>query len=191
MNPLFLSLLVVCVLPLGARAQERIYRCGNAYTNTVADAQMRGCKLMEGGQITVIQGTRVMASVPALASVSVPASVPGKPPVAGALSAGPRVAVGEQKTRDHEAQKILEAELKKAELRQRELLKDYQQGAPDKRGDEGHNPQKYQDRVAELKAGLARGEADLSGLRRELARMNWPPAPAAAPSPSISAASAP
>jgi hypothetical protein len=167
MKPPFLGLFVVCLLPLSGFAQERIYRCGNAYSNTAPDAQTLGCKLLEGGHITVIQGTRTMATMP-----------PTPPAAAGAPSAGPRVEAGEQKTRDQEARKILETELKKAELRQFELLKEYKQGAPDKRGDETSQPQKYQDRVAELKAGLARVEADLSGIRRELARLSplLPPA---------------
>jgi hypothetical protein len=164
MKHTFLGWLVLCVLPFGGYAQERIYRCGNEYTNTVPDAKTLGCKLMEGANITVIQGTRPAASAPA------------KPAPLGDAPTGQRVDAGDQKARDLEARKILEAELKKTELRQLELSRQYNQGAPEKRSDETTNPQKYQERVAELKASLARGESDLSGLRRELARMG--PAPA-------------
>ena len=65
---------------------------------------------------------------------------------------------------------ILDSELKRAEARQAELLKEYNNGEPDKQGGEARNHQKYLDRVAELKAALARNEADVAGIRRELGR---------------------
>jgi hypothetical protein len=159
MKHTFLGWLVLCIFPLSGYAQERIYRCGNEYTNTAPDAKTLGCKLMEGANITVIQGTRANPSAPA------------KPAPAGEASVGQRVDASDQKARDLEARKILESELKKTELRQLELGRQYNQGAPEKRSDETANPQKYQERIAELKVSLARGESDLSGLRRELARM--------------------
>jgi hypothetical protein len=61
--------------------------------------------------------------------------------------------------------------LTKAEARQAELLSEYNNGAPEKRGDEARNYQKYLDRVAELKASLARNESDMAGIRRELGRL--------------------
>ena len=42
---------------------------------------------------------------------------------------------------------------------------------PLKQGDEFKNPAKYQQRMAELRMGLLRAEADIAGLRRELARL--------------------
>jgi len=159
MKPSYLVLIILCVFPLCGLTQERIYRCGNEYTNTVPDAKALGCKLMESANVTVVQGTRAAVSAPA------------KPAVAGEASQGQRVDVNEQKLRDADARKILEVELKKIELRQLELSREYKQGAPDMRNDETRSPQKYQERVAELKASLARGESDLAGIRRELARM--------------------
>ena len=155
----FLGGLIFCILPLSGYSQERIYRCGNEYTNTAPDAKALGCKLMESANVTVVQGTRAAASAPA------------KPAVSGETSQGQRVDVNEQKLRDADARKILEAELKKTELRQLDLSREYKQGAPDMRSDEARSPQKYQERVAELKASLSRGESDLAGIRRELARM--------------------
>ena len=158
--------LAAVVFVANSVAQERIYRCGNEYTNNVASAQARGCKLMEGGNITVVQGTRPAASAstrPAAAGAPAGAS-------AGASAGGPRVDAGEQKARDSDARQILEAELRKAEARQAELLKEYNNGEPEKRGDEARNYQKYLDRVAELKASLARNESDIAGIRRELGR---------------------
>ncbi|MBE0474602.1 hypothetical protein [Rhodoferax sp.] len=149
-----LLLLALCA-SASAQAQDRIYRCGNAYTNTVTQEQAKKCKLVEGGNITVVQGTR-----PAKA-----------PTAASAASSGPRVNTAEQKSRDSDARLILQSELEKAEERQEELLKEYNNGEPEKSVDEARNPQRYLDRVAELKAKLARNESDMAGIRRELDRL--------------------
>ncbi len=138
-------------------AQSPIYRCGNEYTNTVPNAQAKGCKLMEGGNVTVVQGTRPATSAPARTGT--------------AASAAQRVDASAQKARDSDARLILESELKKAEARQAELLKEYNNGEPDRLGAEARNNQKYLDRVAELKASLARNESDIAGIRRELGRL--------------------
>jgi hypothetical protein len=66
---------------------------------------------------------------------------------------------------------ILESELKKAEARQAELLKEYNNGEPEKLGPEHRNNQKYVDRIAELKANISRNESDIAGIRRELGRV--------------------
>ena len=142
----------------GAQAQTRIFRCGNTYTNDVNEAQAKGCRPLEGGNVTVVEGTRVHS----------PAAT--RPASAGAAPAGPRVESAEQRARDADARQILEAELRKAEGRQAELLKEYNNGEPERRGDE-RNYQKYLDRVAELKASIARNEADIAGIRRELSRV--------------------
>jgi hypothetical protein len=136
-----------------AQAQDRIYRCGNEYTNTVPSPQTKGCKLVEGGNVTVVQGIR-----------------PSKSATPNAASTGARVDASDQKSRDSDARLILQAELKKAEARQEELLKEYNNGEPEKRGDESRNHKKYLDRVAELKANLARNESDMAGIKRELSR---------------------
>ena len=87
---------------------------------------------------------------------------------------------GEQKARDAEARTILESELKKAEARRADLLKEYNNGEPEKQGPEHKNYQKYLDRVAELKASIERVDQDIAGLRRELARTPAAAASAAA-----------
>jgi hypothetical protein len=145
-----------------AQAQEKVWRCGNEYTNNATIAQQRGCKVMEGGNVTVVQGTKapVVASRGAGSSSAVQAP-PGSPKVDGA----------DQRARDGDARSVLESELKKAEARRAELLKEYNNGEPEKQGSESKNYQKYLDRVAEMKAELARLESDISGIGRELGRM--------------------
>lgn len=147
------GLLVVLLMP-PCLAQERIYRCGNEYTNTLPDPKNKGCKLVEGGNVTVVQGTR-------------PA-----PAQAVRAASGVRVESPEQKSRDSDARQILESELQKAQARQAELAREYNNGEPEKRGDEVRNHQRYLERVNELKAALARNESDIAGIRREIARVN-------------------
>ena len=60
---------------------------------------------------------------------------------------------------------------RRAEARQNELTKEYNNGEPDKIGGEARNYQKYLDRVAEIKASLARNQSDIDGLKRELSRL--------------------
>lgn len=153
MNTHFLISLIAFGSLSGAFAQERIYRCGNEYTNTVSEAQAKNCKLISGGNVTVVQAQK-----------------PGTK-VASASPTGPRVDSPDQRAKDSDARLILEAELKKAEARQIELVKEYNNGEPEKLGPETRNHQKYLDRVAELKAAIARNESDIAGIRRELGRV--------------------
>ena len=157
----FLIPLIAAFFASTGFSQERIYRCGNEYTNTVPTAQAHGCKLMSGGNVTVVQGMRPAAKSSAAVR---PAGSDAAP------SGGARVDSGEQKSRDSDARQILEAELKKAEARQAELRKEYNNGEPEKLGPETRNHQKYLDRVDALKASLARNESDIAGIRRELGR---------------------
>ena len=176
MNPVLpiplLVAMAVGVFPANSVAQERIYRCGNEYTNTVPDAKLKGCKLVAGGNVTVVQGTRPNGSQPKPAAAGVAVA-----PQSG--SAGQRVDAADQKSRDSDARRILEEELKRSLARQEELRREYNNGEPEKQGIESRNYQKYLDRVAELKAALARNESDIAGIRRELGRLG---VAAAAPS---------
>ena len=64
----------------------------------------------------------------------------------------------------------LEDELKKEEARLAEIQKEYNNGEPERRGDE-RNYQKYLDRVADLQSGIARKEGDIAAIKRELAKL--------------------
>jgi hypothetical protein len=149
-----------------AQAQGTVYRCGNEYTNAVKDAkeaQARGCKLVEGGNVTIIQAPRPPANSGGASQAPVRA-----PTSAGAPDSP------EQRARESDTRMILESELKKAEARQADLLREYNNGEPEKMGSEARNYQKYLDRVADLKASIARNDSDIAGIKRELARL--PPA---------------
>lgn len=147
-----------------AQAQNAIYRCGNEYTNHPGDAKARGCRLVEGGNLTVIEGSKSRPA-PAAANGSKPA---GTTPRNGA----DKVDSAAQKARDADARAILEAELRKAEARVAELQAEYANGEPPKLGPEFRNHQTYLNRVAEIKERLDRATADVEGIQRELARLN-------------------
>ena len=163
-NCLKISLAALGFLLAGGAAVAQssvIYRCGNEYTNAKEAERRGGCRVVEGGNVTVVEGMR-----PAPA-----AAASGAAPVVTAPPGAPRVNANEQKARDADARAILEVELRKAEARQAELLKEYNNGEPDKLGPETRNHQKYLDRVAELKAAIARNESDIAGIKRELGRV--------------------
>ena len=145
-----------------AQAQARIWRCGNSnYTNDEAQAKAHNCKLVEGGNVTVVQGTKVNGAGKDVRVATAPQSVG---------SSGQKVDSADQRARDGEARNILESELKKAEARQADLVKEYNNGEPEKLGPEHRNHQKYLDRIAELKLAIERNEKDIAGLKRELGR---------------------
>ena len=161
-SALLIPLALAALASNGYAQNSSIFRCGgNVYTNDAAEARVKGCKPMEGGNITVVQGTRVN---------SPPVKVATAPQASGG-SPGQRVDSEEQRNRDAGAKAILEAELKKAEARQAELVREYNNGEPEKMGPEHKNHQKYLDRVEELKASIARNESDIAGIKRELGRV--------------------
>jgi hypothetical protein len=170
--------LTACLLGLGswistlgvAQGQDVIYRCGNEYTNSPSAAQMSRCRVVDGANVTVVRtqpsaGGAAPLGAPAVPTVSVPA-----PRTSSSPGNTPRVESAEQRARDADARAILEAELRKSETRLADLHKEYNNGEPEKQGTESRNHQRYLDRVAELKASISRTEADIAGIRRELAR---------------------
>ncbi len=148
-----------------APAFAQVYRCSHAgsgaveYINNAKEAQTRGCKVMEGGNVTVVQGGMPAASTQPKAPVRVAAAAPSASGTA------------EQKARDSDSRAILESELKKAEAKLAEQQKEYNNGEPEKQGIEGRNYQRYLDRVSELKDGITRNQNDIAGLKREIGRL--------------------
>ena len=169
MKKTLFTLLLIASTPFAAWAQDRIYRCGNEYTNNATQAKERGCRLVEGGNVTVVQGTR-----PASGAAPAPSSSAGGG-AATSPSSAPKVSNNDQKARDSDARAILESELRKAESRHTDLVKEYNNGAPERNALDLRNPQRYTERTAELKASVARSESDIAGIKREIARL---PAPA-------------
>ena len=135
-------------------AADVTYKCPhNVYSNTIGpkEAKDKGCTVFEGSPITVIQG--------------------GKPRSAASAASGGggnRVDPAEQRARDTDARRILEAELRREEERLAAMKLEYNNGQPDRQGNEVKNNQKYLDRVADMKTAIARKEGDIAALKREL-----------------------
>lgn len=134
-------------------AQDKIYRCGSEYTNVPPSGNLAKCTVITQGNVTVVPAVKV--------------------PSGGSQASASSTALrsDSQRNKDADARFILEAELKKALVRQAELQKDYNNGEPEKLGTEARNYQKYADRVAEMKANMQRNEADIASLKREIARL--------------------
>ena len=151
-----------------AAAASQVYRCPGPpvlYTDALSpqEARDKGCRTIEGTPITVIQGRAPARAQPA-------ASGNGS---AAARPADSKVDPAAQRQRDGEARRILLDELQKEEDKLAAMQKDYNGGQPERRGDE-RNYQRYLDRVAEMKAAITRKEADISALKREIAKLPAP-----------------
>ena len=160
-----------------AGAQERpVYRCpGNLYTDqySAKEAAELGCRMLDGAPVTVVQSPvrRPPSSSGGEGATARPASSTAAPAVRA--SGEMRIDPAQQRARDSDARRILEAELSKEEERLAALRKEFNNGEPERRGDE-RNFARYQERVAEMKAAIARKEADIAALKRELAKLPAP-----------------
>ena len=158
------ALAVLFCAAVSTSAFAQIYRCNSSdgveYINNAKDAQVRGCKTMQGGNVTVMSApSNVQRSSVQVASSSAASPAPrndGSPA---------------QKSRDSDSRGILESELKKAEGKLTEQQKEFNNGEPEKQGIESRNYQRYLDRVAELKDAITRNQSDIAGLKREIARL--------------------
>ena len=148
---------------LPARAQDPLvtYKCpGPVYTNMLSaqQAKDKGCTAVEGQPVTVVQAPQ---------RPKPPAS--GGGPQAG-RNGETKVDPAAQQKRDSDARRILSDELKREEERLAVLQSEFNGGSPERNGDE-RNYQRYLDRVAEMKATIARKESDIAALRREMTKL--------------------
>ena len=166
MKKTLLALFTTVALLPAAWSQDRIYRCGNEYTNNASQAKERGCKVVEGGNVTVLQSSR-----PAGGGGGAAAPRASSPAASSSPAGAPKVDNSDQKARDSDARAILDAELRKAQARLDDLKKEYNDGFPQRSALEMRNPQGYIERTAELKRNMTRAEADVDGIKRELSRL--------------------
>ena len=121
-------LLATGVLALGALSvqAQTIYRCPSKdgitpYTNDKVEADRQGCTPMTGGNVTVVQGTKVFNNGSSGTAESAPKGKDAKDApvrVANAPQAGSRIDGAEQRSRDSDSKAIFESELRKAEAKQ-------------------------------------------------------------------------
>jgi len=163
LNRLLAPLLLLASLGAQAQAQgNTVYRCPGPpvlYTDALSakEAHDKGCRTIEGTPITVLQAPKPR-----------PAAVASEGARSGGADA--RVGAGQQRVRDDERRQVLQTELRQAEERLAGAQREFNNGQGERRGDE-RNYQKYLDRMAELKDNIARYEADVQALRREIAKL--------------------
>lgn len=139
------------------QAQNNVYLCtdpqGNKeYRNTGAT---KACKKIVLPEITTI---------PASSKKAVAAS---SNKAATAPTDFPKIDKEAQKQRDTDRKQILLDELKTEEQKLAGLKEEFNNGEPERRGDE-RNYAKYQERVAAMKEELNRTEKNIEALKREL-----------------------
>ncbi len=155
--------ILLLTLCSAAAPQTEVYRCPGPpvlYTDamTPAEARERGCKAIEGTPITVLQTPR--PRVASAAALSTPAPRP----------ADARIEPLAQRQRDVDSRRILAEELRREEDKLVALKRDYNNGEPERRGEE-RNYQTYLDRVASMKIAITRVESDIAAIKRELAKI--------------------
>lgn len=148
-----------CGLPAVAFAQSGdIFVCvdENGQKSFQNTGHVKGCKRMDVQPILTVPATRQPAARP-------PADRPSVSP-----ASFPRIDRETQQVRDSDRRRILEDELRTEEDRLAKLRSEYNNGEPERRGDE-RNFALYRDRVQRLREDIGRSENNVSSLRRELA----------------------
>ncbi len=147
-----------------AHAQDTkpVYRCPGPpvlYTDALSaqEARDKGCRTIEGAPITIMQAPPRPRPGTAVASA---ASRPGDA----------RVDPASQRARDSDARRILGDELRREEERLAAMQAEFNNGEPERRGDE-RNYARYAERLAEMKAAIQRKEADIAAIKREIAKL--------------------
>jgi len=161
------SLVLSAAVLVPAHAQSEVYVCMNGdgtreYKNT---GETKGCKRVDMQGISMIPSP-YKKPVVQTASFNRPASG------AGAASPGdfPKIDSGTQKARDTDRMQILTEEMKVEERKLAALKQDYNNGEPERRGDE-RNFAKYQERVASMKDDVSRTEKNIEALKREIGNL--------------------
>jgi hypothetical protein len=155
-------LIFLSALSTAIYAQSEVYLCTNEqglkeYKNT---GITKGCKRMD------LQGVTMIPSPYKKAVVQTAAAKPGvaTPPEF------PRIDSTTQKSRDNDRLQILLEEMKTEEKKLAELKKEYNNGEPERQGNE-RNYAKYQERVASMKEDMSRTEKNIEALKREIGNL--------------------
>jgi hypothetical protein len=143
---------ILTILALGhtgiGLAQEAVYRCGSIITNDAAQAKREKCQLLEAG---------ALVTIPSLSQKKAVAVT--KPKTQKISQVAPLRSV-EQQSRDHDSKAIIQSELKKTEAQLVDLRRQYA----------GLTATQDLERKLALKQQIARNEADIQSLMRELKR---------------------
>jgi hypothetical protein len=151
----------VCALPTIVAAQSDIFVCVDehgqkSFQNT---GNVKGCKRMDVQPILTVPATRQPAARNGASGEARPSVSPAN---------FPRVDRETQRVRDSDRRRILEDELRVEEERLLKLKAEFNNGEPERRGDE-RNYALYRERVQRLQEDIGRTEGNIGSLRRELA----------------------
>ncbi|QGZ41457.1 uncharacterized protein DUF4124 [Pseudoduganella flava] len=148
-------------------AQAQIYRC------TDAAGHKEYTDRKKGGNCVALDLPEPLIPAPQKregAPRPRPAGAANSAAGSAAPSAFPRVDTAEQRARDADRRQILTDELNAEMQKLGELRREYNNGEPERRGDE-RNYAKYQERVAGLKDAIARSEQNVEALKREISNI--------------------
>jgi hypothetical protein len=154
------SLLLLLAATGYAHAQSEVWLCVDdngkkEYKNTGAT---KGCKRVD---------------LPSLTMVPAPPKRPGVQTAAKSSSSPsdfPKIDSGTQKVRDNDRRQILLDEMKTEEDKLAGLKKEFNNGEPERRGDE-RNYAKYQERLATMQEDIGRTERNIEALKREIGNL--------------------
>ncbi|MGV7208803.1 DUF4124 domain-containing protein [Oxalobacteraceae bacterium A2-2] len=153
-----------------AQAQGQIFLCVDAQgrkelTDTARPAAQ--CRVLDvpGAQIPA-PPRRVAPARSGAAASGAAAATPG----VATPGSFPRVDSAEQRARDADRRAILDEELRSELQKLAALRLEYNNGQPERRGDE-HNYAKYQERTAALRDNISRSEKNVDALKREIANI--------------------
>jgi hypothetical protein len=121
----------------------------------------------------IVKGCKKV-DVPGLTLIPAPAKRPAALQTASLRSASvpvdfPKVDSNAQKLRDNDRRQILLDEMKSEQEKLAALKKDYNNGEPERQGDE-RNYAKYQERAVAMRDDINRAEKNIEALQRELQR---------------------
>jgi hypothetical protein len=161
--PAFALALVLGAVAPRAHAQGEIFLCTDAdgrkvYQNT---GSARGCKRVEVPPLITVPAPKVPAG----------GTSPRPAPNGVTPASFPKVEADTQRLRDTERRRILEDELKAEEDKLGKLRTEFNNGQPERQGDETRNFARYQERVVRMQEDIQRGENNVLALRRELAML--------------------
>ena len=150
---LLIPVLVLALAGRSAHAQQDVYKCVDERGNVtfMNNGSTKGCTRIAVDPVVIPKAPNTPN---ATKSPAVPSNFP-------------KVDNGTQKVRDNDRRRILEDELRDRETRLAALKREYNNGEPERQGDE-RNFQRYLDRTARLKEDIARAEGDIASIRREI-----------------------
>jgi len=168
---------LIVAQPSAAQDARPVYRCPGPpvlYTDAITpeEARERSCRGIDGAPLTVVQTPRRPNPAPAGSPGAAAPASPASPAAPGAAARpDTRIDPAVQRTRDADARRILETELRREEERLELLKREFNNGEPERRGEE-RNFALYQQRVAEMRAAIGRKESDIAAIKRELGKLS-------------------